>query len=72
MKEQYIKMRNSGKVDINWMYSYYKSYNGVLDYPNFFAMMHRFNIQEILSNLDKEYGLTLLIDKENNLIKAFA
>jgi hypothetical protein len=78
MKQEYIKMRNSGKIDTNWLYAYYKQHKGMADYPLFFQILLSANtnpkvpnVEEIISNLDKEYSLNLLFNKEGQLIKAF-
>ena len=36
MKSQYINMRNSQKLDNNWLWSYYKQEGGKLDNPQEF------------------------------------
>jgi hypothetical protein len=36
MRDTYIKMRNSGKLDINWFYQYYRSEDGKADPQTFF------------------------------------
>lgn len=66
MKEEYIKMRNSGRYDINWFYKYYDK---PIDIHNFTAVFKMGDLNLILEHLDKEFGLTILLDKQNKFIK---
>lgn len=66
MKEEYIKMRNSGRYDINWFYKYYDK---PIDIHNFTAVFQMGDLNLILEHLDKEFGLTILLDKQNKFIK---
>lgn len=67
MKEQYIKMRNKNQFDINWFYSYYLEKGGKAEF-NVFMMLFKLDNQ-ILANIDREYGLNVLEDKDGNFIK---
>lgn len=67
MKEQYVKMRNKNKFDINWFYSYYLEKGGKAEF-NAFMMLFKLDNQ-ILANIDREYGLNVLEDKDGNFIK---
>ena len=66
MKDEYIKMRNSGRYDINWFYKYYDK---PIDIHNFTAVFQMGDLNLILEHLDKEFGLTILLDKQNKFIK---
>lgn len=67
MKEEYIKMRNSGQYDIGWFYRYYKENGGTAD-MNIFQMV--FNLDnEVLNTLDKKFDLNVVQDKNGNFIK---
>jgi hypothetical protein len=69
MKEAYIKMRNSKTVDFQLLYTYATDKGMTLD-PNMFMNGIQFvNINEIIDNLDREFELTRLYDKEGNFIK---
>ena len=67
MKEEYIKMRNSGQFDLGWFYRYYKEKGGVADF-NVFKMIFTLN-NEVINMLDKEFNLTIVQDKNGNFIK---
>jgi len=66
MKDEYIKMRNSGRYDINWFYKYYDK---PIDIHNFTAVFQMGDLNLILEHLDKEFGLTILLAKQNKFIK---
>lgn len=67
MKEEYIKMRNSGQYDLGWFYRYYKENGGSAD-MNVFQVVFSLN-NEILSDLDKKFDLNVVLDKNGNFIK---
>ncbi len=69
MKEAYIKMRNSKVLDYQLLYTYATNKGMTLD-PNMFMNGIQFvDINEIIENLDKEFELTRLYDKDGNFIK---
>ena len=69
MKDAYIKMRNSKAVNFQLLYTYATERGMTLD-PNMFMNGIQFvDINEIIDNLDKEFGLTRLYDKVGNFIK---
>ena len=69
MKEQYIKMRNGKVLDFQLLYTYAVDRGMTLD-PNMFMNGIQFvDVNEIIENLDKEFGLTRLYDKAGNFIK---
>jgi hypothetical protein len=69
MKDAYIKMRNSKAVDFQLLYTYATDKGMTLD-PNMFMNGIQFvDINEIIENLDREFELTRLYDKQGNFIK---
>jgi hypothetical protein len=69
MKEAYIKMRNSKVVNFQLLYTYATDKGMTLD-PNMFMNGIQFvDINEIIENLDREFELTRLYDKDGNFIK---
>lgn len=67
MKEEYIKMRNSGQYDLGWFYRYYKENGGTADINTFQIV---FNLDsEMLNTLDKKFELNVVLDKNGNFIK---
>lgn len=69
MKASYVKMRNSGKYDINWFHRYYTDKKGTMDVNMFHMIFNHGNLDQILEHLDKEFGLVGLYNKQNKLIK---
>jgi hypothetical protein len=73
LKKEYIKMRNNNKFDSNWFYQYYLEKGGLPIDVNTFQMLFQTRtingIDEILNFIDKAFGLTLVINKENKVIK---
>ncbi len=69
MKEEYIKMRNSGVVNWQLLYTYATSKGMTLD-PQMFANGIQFvDVNEVVDQLDHEFGLTVLYDKQNRFVK---
>ena len=69
MKEAYIKMRNGKVLDYQLLYTYATDRGMTLD-PNMFMNGIQFvDVNEIIDNLDREFELTRLYDKEGNFIK---
>jgi hypothetical protein len=72
MKEKYIKMRNSGKYDLQWFYDYYRQNSGdSIDINTFGMVFNSVNLDSILEHIDRKFGLTRIYDKNNNFIKAY-
>jgi hypothetical protein len=46
MRDKYIKMRNSGKLDINWFYQYYRKEEGKADPQTFFDIFE-YEVQKV-------------------------
>jgi hypothetical protein len=69
MREEYIKMRNSKTVNFQLLYTYAVDRGMTLD-PNMFMNGIQFvDVNEIIENLDREFELMRLYDKEGNFIK---
>ena len=69
MKEEYIKMRNSKVLNFQMLYTYAVDKGMTLDPQMFMHGVQFLNIQEVLDNLDREFELTKLLDKDGNFIK---
>jgi hypothetical protein len=69
MKASYVKMRNSGKYDINWFHRYYTDKKGAMDINTFHMIFNHGNLDQILEHLDKEFGLIKVEDNNGKLIK---
>jgi hypothetical protein len=63
MREEYIKMRNSGKYNVNWFYRYYLESGGDdIDIQKFLFVFNSVPLNNILSHIDKKYELTTVHD----------
>jgi hypothetical protein len=72
MKDKYIKMRNTGKYDLQWFYDYYRKNSGdSIDINTFGMVFNSVNLDNILEHIDRKFGLTRVYDKNNNFIKAY-
>ena len=71
MKERYIKMRNDRVIDWQFLYDYMlsKGFNLGVESFNAGAQHLMIKINDILEQLDHEYELTTLYDKQGNFIK---
>jgi hypothetical protein len=69
MKEAYIKMRNGKVMDYQLLYTYATERGMTLDPNKFMQGIQFVDVNEIIENLDKEFGLTRLYDKLGNFIK---
>jgi hypothetical protein len=70
MKQDYVKMRNTGKYNINWFYKYFVENGGKrIDINLFSQLFNMIDSSEVLRFLDMKFNLTKLEDKEGNLIK---
>jgi hypothetical protein len=72
MKEKYIKMRNSGKYDLQWFYDYYRQNSGdSIDINTFGMVFNSVNLENILEHIDRKLKLVRIYDKNNNFIKVY-
>ena len=69
MREAYIKMRNGKVMDYQLLYTYATVRGMTLDPNKFMQGIQFVDVNEIIENLDKEFGLTRLYDKLGNFIK---
>lgn len=69
MIEEYIKMRNGKIVDLGLLYTYAVGKGMTLDQQRFMVGTQFLDYKELLENLDKEFNLTRLYDKDGNFIK---
>ena len=66
----YIKMRNSGNYSIEWFYSYYLQNGGKqISLQEFHAIFNMGDLNQILTQIDKKFNLTSLLDKNGKFIK---
>lgn len=70
MKQEYIKMRNSGKYNINWFYRYFIENGGQkINLDVFNQVFNMGNLNDVLKYLDSKFSLNKLEDNKGNLIK---
>ena len=72
MKEEYIKQRNSKKLNnkSTFFYEYYLENGGIpIGMEGFFQIFSFFDINEILQNIDKRFELNKLYDRDGKFIK---
>lgn len=70
MREEYISMRNSNRVDMNFMFKYFRENGGRMDINQFNQMFGFCNINEVLDFMDHKFELTTVHSKEGMFIKA--
>lgn len=69
-KDDYIKMRNTGKYNINWFYKYFLENGGKnVGINTFQQVFGMYNQNETLNFLDNKFSLSILEDSEGKLIK---
>jgi hypothetical protein len=59
-------MRKKNQFDIHWFYKYYREKGGTADF-NVFQMMFQLN-RDVLNNIDKEFGLTIVQSKNGDFL----
>ena len=69
MKEQYINMRNNKVIDLGVLYTYAREKGMTLSEREFQIGCNFFNFSEALENIDREFKLNVLVDKNGNFIK---
>jgi hypothetical protein len=88
MRDSYIRMRNSGNLDINWFFKYFRQEGGNAD-PGLFYEVFEYeridkievpggymenkiprNKEQLVQNMDRKFGLTILYDQNGNFLKA--
>ena len=69
---EYIKMRNSGQYRIEWFFDYYNKNNGKqISIQEFNAVFNMADLGQILTDLDKKFGLTSVLDNKGKTIKVW-
>lgn len=69
IKEQYIKMRNSNRIDAAVLYTFAREQGFDGDTQAFMMAMQFMDLNEMFGAIDRKLGLTLLFDKNNKFIK---
>ena len=70
MKQEYIKMRNSSKYDVNWFYKYYLNSGGKrIDLKTFSSLFQFGDLSSVLDFLDAKFELTKLHDADGKFLK---
>jgi hypothetical protein len=71
LKQEYIKIRNSNTLDINFLYKHYleNCKNSPVDFSTFVQVMQFGNPNDLYSALDKAYNLTTIFNKEGVFLK---
>jgi hypothetical protein len=70
MREEYIKMRNSGNYDINWFYKYFLSEsNKQISLSEFYSIFTMHNLDDIITMMDYRFKINRLEDKDGRFIK---
>lgn len=72
MKEKYIKMRNTGKYDLQWFYDHYRQNSTDSTDINAFGMVfNSVNLDNILEHIDRKFDLVRVYDSNNNFIRVY-
>lgn len=70
MRTEYIKMRNSGKYNIDWFYKYYiENSKDSIDIHTFAMIFNTVPLDNILVHIDKKFELTTITDNNGKFIK---
>ncbi len=70
MKDEYIKLRTQNDMPVSWFHRYFMSKsNRRIDFNHFHMIFMNGDIHEIMSYLDKQFDLTVIIGKNGNVIK---
>lgn len=68
--EDYIKMRNSGRYDLNWFYRHYlENASKHIDIDTFSRIFNMVDLNNILEHLDRKFKLNVITDRNGNFIK---
>jgi len=61
MKEEYIKMKNSNKWDLNWFYKYFLEHGGKASPQEFATIFQQlYDLNTVIRDLDVEFGIVSL------------
>lgn len=73
LKEEYIKLRNENKLNVDFLYKYYlnKAEKNPVDFTTFMSVIQFANTEAIFETLDLEFGVTRLYDSKGKLLLAY-
>jgi hypothetical protein len=69
MKDAYIRMRNRNQIDYDLLYTYAQERGMKLTPEQFSVGMQFMNINRLIEDLDSEFEVTRLYDKNDNFLK---
>lgn len=70
MKDEYIKLRTQDDMPLSWFHRYFTSKSKINMHINQFQMLFMSgDINEVMSHLDKQFDLTVVIGKNGNVLK---
>jgi len=73
LKQEWIQQRNSDMFNLEWFYRYFLEKGGTPINPNQFGQLIQMylgqNRDVIFKQIDREFGLTMLLDKNKKFIK---
>ena len=68
--EEYIKMRNSGRYNINWFYNHYlENTSKHIDINTFSMIFNSVDLNNILNHIDHKFKLNIVTDSNGNFIR---
>jgi hypothetical protein len=73
LKEEYIKLRNENKLNVDFLYKYYlnKVEKEPVNFTTFMSVIQFANVEVIFETLDSEFGVNRLYDSNSVLMIAF-
>jgi hypothetical protein len=73
LKEEYIKLRNENKLNVDFLYKYYlnKVEKEPVNFTTFMQVIQFANVDIIFETLDSEFGVNRLYDSNGVLMIAF-
>jgi len=73
LKEEYIKLRNENKLNIDFLYKYYlnKAEKDPVNFTTFMSVIQFANTEAIFETLDLEFGVTRVYDSNGKLLLAY-
>lgn len=73
LKEEYIKLRNENKLNVDFLYKYYlnKVEKDPVNFTSFMQVIQFANIEVIFETLDLEFGVNRVYDSNGKLLLAY-
>jgi len=71
LKQSYIQMRNTQKLDANFLYLYYKDKGGTFSKGQFTHAANIYDFNGLYDKLDSEFSVNIVFNKEGDFLKAF-